>query len=134
MEQIFIKVEQIVYTWDLYIVLFHFFSIYVYMQVVLYTEFILTSPQWTTWLLFLLGLHVKNNTPCVIEHISFNSVYSSIQSLTWYFTSVELYGLLLFLHFIVDKSIYLWGLACNLKAWPCCYKIMKRCVGGVNVS
>ena len=48
------------------------------MQVVLYIEFILKSPQWTTWLLFQLGLHFKNNTPCVIELISFNSAGLSI--------------------------------------------------------
>ena len=45
------------------------------MQVVLYT---VSIPKILTvnniWLFFLLSLHFKDNTVCVIEHISFNNV------------------------------------------------------------
>ena len=50
--------------------------------VVLYT---VSIPKVLTvnniWLFFLLSLHFKDNTVCVIEHISFNSVISINESI-----------------------------------------------------
>ena len=66
-----LKVEQIVHSWELY-------TVYNFSVCVCKLFCTVSIPKVLTvnniWRFFLLSLHFKDNTVCVIEHISFNSV------------------------------------------------------------
>ena len=66
-----LKVEQIVHSWELY-------TVYNFSVCVCKLFCTVSIPKVLTvnniWLFFLLSLHFKDNTVCVNEHISFNSV------------------------------------------------------------
>ena len=67
-----LKVEQIVHSWELYTI-YNFNFQCVYASCFVYCVHSQSPHSEQHMVVFLLSLHFKDNTVCVIEHISFNS-------------------------------------------------------------